>query len=112
MSNNRDLTLGKLLYLSPSGDRYKGRLIITPNRFLFEADFDQTFYEANRSAMVFINGKMAYSIFKDEISSVEFKKEVLNKKLLLSMNGRVHQFSRFGLSKNRIINAFKTFENE
>jgi len=101
------LVLERLSYLSPFGGRYKGQLTITEDEVLFESDFDPTFEVLFRHGMKKLNGKKYFTLSKEEISSVQFKKKLFTGEISLSLNGKVHIFSKRNLVENQIVNAFK-----
>ena len=108
MPKFNDLVLGRLSYLSPSGGRYKGRLRITKSELLFESTFDASFEILNKTAIKKKDGRKYYCMQKEDISSVEFKSNLLSKQILLSLNGKVHIFRTRKLSENQIYNALKS----
>ena len=112
MQSNNELILSRLFYVSPLGSKYRGQLIITGSEFLFESEFDETFEIINRSNIQNINGKTFFSLLKDDISSVEFKQSFFRRKMIVSQNGRTHQFIGMNLSKTAVFNAIKNAEDE
>ena len=101
------LVLERLSYLSPLGGRYKGQLTITEDEVLFESNFDPTFEVLFRNAMKKLNGKKYFALSKEDISSVRFKKKLFTGEVSLSLNGKIHIFSKRNLSENQVVDAFK-----
>jgi hypothetical protein len=84
-----------LLYISPAGGQYNGKLLVTNQRLCYDAQFDVSMGGMLSEALFIKWGSEGYlEIAKARIRDVAVKKSFFSKKVVLTLDdGSVHTFS-------------------
>ena len=97
-----------LNYIPPSGGRYTGKLIVSDRRLLFDAKFD-TSLTGTLKELLIVSGSHGYlSIPKGSIRSVDVKKSMMKKKVIVTLHdGTEHTFDYGMLSVDKVAAAIQ-----
>jgi len=97
-----------LNYIPPSGGRYTGKLIVSDRRLLFDAKFD-TSLTGTLGELLIMSGSHRYlSIPKGNIRSVDVKRSMLKKKVIVTLyDGTEHTFDYGMLSVDKVAAAIQ-----
>ncbi|HET6990089.1 MAG TPA: hypothetical protein VFJ43_02150 [Bacteroidia bacterium] len=98
-----------LLYNSPGGGEYNGKLTVTNKRLLYDAKFDVSAKGMIEEALFVKWGSEDFIVIpKDRIKNIEVKKSMFSKKVLLTLdNGSVHTFNYGMLNIDPVVEALK-----
>ncbi len=108
--NEKVIDSWTVLYNSPKGDKYNGKLTVTTQRLVYDAKFDVSTKGRIEEALFVKWGSEAYIVIpKDKISNVSTSKSLFAKKILLTLNdGSVHTFNYGMLNIDKLVDAIKT----
>lgn len=98
-----------LLYRTPKGDQYNGRLTVTNQRLIYDAKFDVSAAGIVEEALFYKQGSEAYIIIpKNRIRTIEPQKSFFAKKVILTLdNGEQHVFNYGMLNIDPVISAIR-----
>jgi hypothetical protein len=98
-----------LLYNSPAGGEFNGKLTITNKRLLYDAKYDVSIRGKLEEALFVKWGSEEFIVIpKDRIKNIEVKKSMFSKKVLLTLdNGSVHTFSYGMLNIDSVVEAIR-----
>jgi hypothetical protein len=94
-ANEAKLETWTVLYEPPSGGKYNGKLMVTNQRLLYDAQFDVSAKGLVEEALFVKWGSEALVVIpKARIAKVEVKKSFFAKKVLVRLDdGQVHTFN-------------------
>jgi hypothetical protein len=94
-ANEAKLETWTVLYEPPSGGKYNGKLMVTNQRLLYDAQFDVSAKGLVEEALFVKWGSEALVVIpKARIAKVEVKKSFFAKKVLVTLDdGQVHTFN-------------------
>ena len=96
-----------ILYVSPKGGNFNGKLTVTNKRLLYDAQFDISMDGLLEEALFHKFGSEAYIVIpKDKIKDVAVKKSFFKKKIILTLdNGQEHIFDYGMLNIDKVAEA-------
>lgn len=96
-----------VIYSSPAGDRFNGKLTVTNKRLLYVAQYNITARGMLDELMFTQWGTQGFlTIDKNDIISVEVEKSFFSKKVILILaNGSRHTFNYGMLGVNKLVRA-------
>lgn len=96
-----------IFYLPPNGGKYNGKLTVTNQRLLYDAQFDASFKGIIAEAVMIKWGSEGYmEIDKKDIKSMEVTKKLLSKRCTLTLNdGSQHAFDYGALNIDKVAEA-------
>lgn len=99
-----------ILYNSPKGDKYNGKLTVTNQRLIYDAQFDVSAKGIVEEAFFIKFGSEAYIVIpKDRIKTVEPQKSFFAKKVILTLdNNERHTFNYGMLNIDPVIKAIQS----
>jgi len=102
-----------LVYTSPKGETYNGKLTVTNQRLIYDAKFDMSMRSVVEEALWFKFGSEAYIVIpKSRIQNVEAQKSFFAKKAILTLdNNERHTFNYGLLNIDPVIKAIKEETN-
>jgi hypothetical protein len=98
-----------ILYEPPKGGKYNGKLLVTNQRLLYDAQFDMSVSGILEEALFVKWGSEGFlAIPKSRIASVETKKGFLAKRVIVVLdNGDKHTFNYGMLSIDKVLAAIQ-----
>ena len=107
--NETKIDTWTILYISPKGDKYNGKLTITNQRLIYDAQFDVSASGMIEEALFIKMGSEAYIVIpKTRIKSVEAEKSFFAKKAVLTLDsGEKHIFNYGMLNIDPVIKAIQ-----
>lgn len=97
-----------LNYIPPTKGRYLGKLYVTNERLLFDAQFDMSMKGILEETLFIIRGSHGFlEIPKSQISAIEQKKSLFNKRVKLTIGTELHQFDYGLLSVDKLAKAIE-----
>jgi len=99
-----------LFYLPPGGGKYNGKLTVTNQRLLYDAQFDASFKGMVAEAVFIKWGSEGFlEIAKKDITNVAVEKSFLSKKCILTLSdGSKHTFDYGVMNIDKMVEAVKT----
>lgn len=99
-----------ILYTSPKGDRYNGKLTITDQRLIYDAQFDVSAAGIVDEALFCKFGSEAFIVIpKSRIKSVESQKSFFAKKAIVILdNNEKHIFNYGMLNIDSVVKAIQS----
>ncbi len=99
-----------ILYNSPKGDKYNGKLTVTNQRLIYDAQFDVSASGIIEESLFMKFGSEAYIVIpKSRIKSVEAEKSFFAKKAVITLdNGEKHVFNYGMLNIDPVIKAIQS----
>lgn len=99
-----------LLYSSPKGDKYNGKLYVTNQRLIYDAQFDMSAAGIVEESLFVKWGSEAYIVIpKSRIKSIEPQKSFFAKKVVLTLdNGEKHIFNYGMLNIDPVVSAIQS----
>jgi len=96
-----------VIYISPNGGKYNGKLLVTNKRLLYDAKFDVSMKGMLEEALYYKFGNEGYLVIpKGRIAKIETKKSFLKKQIILTLdNGQVHIFDYGMLNIDKLAEA-------
>jgi len=96
-----------VIYSSPDGGKYNGKLMVTNKRLLYDAKFDVSAKGMLEEALFVKFGSEGYLVIpKDRIAKVETKKSFIKKQVIITLdNGQVHIFDYGMLNIDKLAEA-------
>lgn len=84
-----------IMYITPEGTTYNGKLWVTNQRLMYEAQFEMSAASMAMQAFLLTVGGSSYvQIPKSRIKNVEVKKSFFSKKVILTLDdSSVHTFN-------------------
>ncbi len=98
-----------ILYNSPGGGEYNGKLTVTNKRLLYDAKFDVSAKGMIEEALFMKWGSEDFIVIpKERIKNIEVKKSFFAKKMILTLdNGSIHTFNYGVLNIDPVAEAVK-----
>lgn len=98
-----------VIYQSPNGGKFNGKLLITDKKLYYDARFDVSTVGLLGEALFVKSGSEDYlAIPKTRIANIETKKSFLKKRVILTLdNGQIHIFDYGMLNIDKIVDAIK-----
>jgi hypothetical protein len=98
-----------LFYLPPGGGKYNGKLTVTSDRLLYDAQFDASFKGMVAEALTIKWGSEGYmEIAKKDIQDVAVEKKLLSKKCIVTLtDGTKHTFDYGALNIDKVAAAIQ-----
>lgn len=99
-----------ILYNSPKGDKYNGKLTVTNQRLIYDAQFDVSFSGMIDETLFIKWGSEAYIVIpKSRIKSIEPQKSFFAKKVVLTLdNDERHVFNYGMLNIDPVVKAIQS----
>lgn len=110
LPNEQKINTWTILYTSPKGDKYNGKLLITNLRLIYDAQFDVSAKGIVEESLFVKWGSEAFIVIpKSRIQSVEPQKSFFAKKAVVTLdNGEVHLFNYGMLNIDPVVSAIKS----
>lgn len=87
-----------ILYNSPKGDKYNGKLTITNQRLIYDAQFDVSASGIIEESLFIKFGSEAYIVIpKSRIKSVEVEKSFFAKKAIITLDNNERHVFNYGM---------------
>jgi hypothetical protein len=87
-----------VLYNSPQGGKYNGKLTVTNKRLMYDAKFDVSFMGTIDSALFVKTGSEGFlEIPKGRIKNIEVKKSFFAKKVILTLDNQTQHVFNYGM---------------
>jgi hypothetical protein len=98
-----------ILYETPKGDKYNGKLTVTNHRLLYDAKFDVSTKGMVEEALFVKWGSEDFVVIpKERIKEIEVSKGFFAKKVILTLdNNSKHTFNYGMLNVDQVANAIK-----
>lgn len=105
--NENKIDTWAVIYISPDGGRYNGKLTVTNKRLFYDAKFDVSAKGIIEEALFIKFGSEGYlTIPKDRIAKVETKISFIKKQIIITLdNGQVHIFDYGMLNIDKLAEA-------
>src|ERR1035437_10141401 len=105
--NETKIETWTVIYSSPEGRKYNGKLMVTNNRLLYDAKFDVSAKGMLEEALFIKFGSEGYLVIpKKRIAKVETKKSFIKKQIIITLdNGQVHIFDYGMLNIDKLAEA-------
>ena len=99
-----------ILYASPGGGKFNGKLTVTNKRLLYDAKYDVSAKGLLSEAMFIKWGSEGYlEINKSDITDVQVEKSFLAKKAILTLtDGTKHTFNYGALNIDKVVVAINS----
>ncbi|MBI3135183.1 MAG: hypothetical protein HYZ14_10965 [Bacteroidetes bacterium] len=99
-----------LLYTGPKGDKYNGKLTVTNQRLIYDAQFDVSAAGLIEEALFVKFGSEAFIVIpKNRIKTIEAQKSFFAKKVVLTLDtGEKHLFNYGMLNIDPVIKAIQS----
>ena len=96
-----------VIYISPDGGRYNGKLTVTNKRLLYDAKFDVSVKGLLEESLFIKFGSEGYlTLPKDRISKIDTKKSFVKKQVIITLdNGQIHIFDYGMLNIDKLAEA-------
>ena len=93
-SEEKKIDTWTVIYISPDGGKYNGKLMVTNNRLLYDAKFDISVKGLLEESLFMKFGSEGYLVIpKNRISKIETKKSFIKKQVIITLdNGQIHIF--------------------
>ena len=110
LTDEVELGTWTLFYLPPNGGKYNGKLVVTNQRLLYDAQFDASFKGIVAEGLTIKWGSEGYlEIDKKDIQSVEVEKKLLSKKCILTLtDGSKHTFDYGAMNIDKMVTAVES----
>lgn len=98
-----------IMYNSPQGGKFNGKLTVTNQRLLYDAKFDVSAKGMLEETLFYKSGSEGYIVMpKKDIKNVEVKKSLLSKKVILTLkDGQQHVFNYGVMNIDKLAEAIK-----
>ncbi len=98
-----------LLYSSPKGEKYNGKLYVTNQRLIYDAQFDMSAAGIVEESLFIKWGSEAYIVIpKSRIKTIEPQKSFFAKKVVLTLDtGEKHVFNYGMLNIDPVVTAIQ-----
>jgi hypothetical protein len=105
--NENKIDTWTVIYISPDGGKYNGKLTVTNSRLLYDAKFDVSSKGLLGEALfIKVGSEDNLVIPKDRIAKVETKKSFIKKQVILTLdNGQLHIFDYGMLNIDKLAEA-------
>lgn len=110
LTGEEKLNTWTLLYRSPKGDQYNGKLTVTNLRLIYDAQFDVSAKGIVEESIFYKFGSEAYIVIpKNKITFIEPQKSFFSKKVIITLdNNERHTFSYGMLNIDPVIKAIQS----
>ncbi|MCD6068233.1 MAG: hypothetical protein K0S33_3059 [Bacteroidetes bacterium] len=107
LQNEKVIDIWTILYRTPNGNEYNGKLTVTNKRLLYDAKFDVSAKGLAEEALFVKWGSEDFIVIpKERIKEVEISKKFFAKKVILTLdNGSRHVFNYGMLNVDPVANA-------
>ena len=108
--DEKKIDIWTILYLTPKGDKYNGKLTVTNQRLIYDAQFDVSASGIIEESLFIKFGSEAYIVIpKSRIKSLEAEKSFFAKKAIITLdNNERHVFNYGMLNIDPVIKAIQS----
>jgi len=109
LQNEQKIDTWTILYTSPKGDKYNGKLTVTNQRLIYDAQFDVSLSGIVDETLFMKFGREAYIVIpKARIKSSETQKSFFAKKAIITLdNDEKHIFNYGMLNIDPVLKAIQ-----
>lgn len=87
-----------ILYRTPKGDQYNGKLTVTNKRLIYDAKFDMSLSGIVEESLFIKFGSEAYVVIpRDRIKNIETEKSFFAKKIILTLDNNERHIFNYGM---------------